>query len=261
MLRYKWAGLVVVLLALCVSTTSQELESSPLEPLEPVESLEPVEPLAPQEIPVETGPFEHVAFRPIDEARRDKDFTEFRVHLVAAVETKDLHFLVSHLAEDVKTGGGQVEGIAAFRQMWRLDSNPDASPIWGELKGILKFGGTFQRDVFTAPYVATRFPSQFDPYRYGVITGANVNVREGPGSTARRVSKVTYTVVRIIRDLKDKRFEEYIGGESHPWQKIGLPSGEIAYVYGKYLRTALDYRASFKPSGSKWKMIALVSGE
>lgn len=205
--------------------------------------------------------FEHIELRPKDEANRDEEFLAFRTQLLAAIEARDLPFLLAHIDENVKCSFGGCAGIAAFKTEWKLDTNPQESKLWGELKRVLSLGGTFKRDVFTAPWTFSEFPSEFDASKFAVVTGRSVNIRQRPRSNAAPMGKVTYLVVRDLQHEETKEIVEVIGNDSYTWQKIGLPDGSAGYVYGKFFRKPLDYRAAFKPIDDVWKLTMFVAGD
>lgn len=219
---------------------------------------------APEETPPaddgEFGPFPDVKVRPLDEADRDAEFEAFRKELINKIKLRDIEFLVNHVADDIKFSFGGGHGKADFIKQWELDTKPRRTALWNELLAVLELGGAFHRAEFTAPYVFMLFPSQFDGYKYGAITGRNVNIREQPRSTSRSIGKESYTVVRLLPN-EEKEVVEVIGNESHPWVKIGLPAGEIGYVYGKYVRSPIDYRATFRPIDGTWKMVSFLAGD
>ena len=100
---------------------------------------------------------------PIDEGRSDASFIEFRTNLLAAIERKDLDYVLSQCHEDVMVSFGSEGGVADFRSMW-FDGDPEDSEFWQTMKKILDLGGTwFSEDpvTFAAPYVFSTFPDEF----------------------------------------------------------------------------------------------------
>jgi hypothetical protein len=204
--------------------------------------------------------FPRVRLMPVDEAQRDKAFEDFRTRLLAALKTKDLAFLLAHVDQNIKNSFGGQNGIAEFRRKWKLDTKPAKSELWAELQRVVELGGTFKREVFTAPYVFAKFPEEFDAYSYGAITGRNVNIRTQPRSNAPGLGKESLTIVRMLGQ-GEKEVVELIGNDAWPWRKIGLPDGTEGYVYGKFVRSPLDYRAFFKPVGDTWKLFGFMAGD
>ena len=76
------------------------------------------------------------------------------------------------------------------------------------------------------------------------------------------LGSLNYEVVQVLPLGKGEKLSyETLGGESHPWEKIQTQNGIIGYVYGKFLRSALDFRAFFAYQNGKWILSSFVSGD
>ncbi|MBP8129554.1 MAG: SH3 domain-containing protein [Candidatus Hydrogenedentes bacterium] len=222
------------------------------------------QPAVPGEAP-ENPPFKEAQVLPADEAAHQPDFLEFRKQLIAAVAKRDRASLIEHLADDVSNELAGVLGLPEFISFYGLtgktDTGHDESFIWEELKEILALGGTFRDGAFHAPYLTTQFPDEFDAFEFAVITGKDVNVRQGPGTNTRVVAKKSYTIVRVL-DWGDSPEATLSAGEkTYGWVRVGLPTGETGYVYGKYVRSPIACRAIFQKRGGAWKLAIFVCGD
>ena len=202
---------------------------------------------------------------PVDEAPLDTSLFLFREKLIDIVGKKDLIALLALMDENVKVSFGDAEeGTAGFVSIWQLDSPSkiEQSPVWGHLETVLNLGGQLSPDKqsFYAPYIYSSFPTEFDPFEYSAITGSGVRIREDPSLNSRILKSLSYDVVKIRSILHDKL--ETIGGESHPWVKVQIPDTEVeGFVYGKYLRSPIDYRLGMSKEKGSWQITFFVAGD
>lgn len=198
-----------------------------------------------------------------DDAPKDAALFEFRNNLLKAVRAKDLVALLDALDPAILNGYDGDEGIESFKKKWNLNRNPDASPVWKELGEALRLGGKLNKGdnetYFIAPYSYYALPDEFDETEYGLVVGEGVNVRAKPDEYADAVAKVDRIVVRMYYEEKPK--EATIGNETFPWRTVGLPNGSVGYIWGKYVRSPIDYRAGFTNQSGKWKMNYFLSGD
>lgn len=214
--------------------------------------------------PTETiPPFEAVQLRPVDESGADPGFAEFYRRFQAAVAARDVQQLLPMVHPRIRISFGDDGGIAAFRKAWKLDTEPAASPLWPILADILRLGGTFvdtERTMFFAPYVYSRFPEQFDAFRYVAVTGEDVSVRVEPRPDAGVVERVSYLVVeQLSTGEAPPRVEA--DGRSYTWVKVGLPSGKVGWVLSRDVWSPVGYRAGFRRENGNWQMTVLVAGD
>ncbi|HNY13058.1 MAG TPA: SH3 domain-containing protein [Candidatus Wallbacteria bacterium] len=181
-----------------------------------------------------------------------------------AVKEKNAVMLLKYVDENIKIGFGAESGKAEFKKMWELDKNPQNSKLWKELETIFALGGGIEKDnaSYTAPYTYTAEMDGLTDYQYQIVTGRDVNVREKPSSKSAVVKTIDREVVYVCDSSDEKEVFEEIGGESHPWKKVVLSGGEEGYIYGKFIRSALDYRLSIeKGSDGLYKITFMVSGD
>lgn len=200
---------------------------------------------------------------PADAALQDTLFFIFREHLKEVIADKNIFGLLPHVHQDIKTGFGAENGLQSFIQMWELDS-PEKVPqsrLWSTLKSVLLLGGDFSGggSYFEAPYLGPCWPADAEPYEYGAVTGAGVRLRGGPSLNTQIIKNLSYDLVKYIETTP---IEETIGGETHPWVKVQLVDGTEGFLYGKFYRSPLDFRAGFQQSpDGQWKMVSLLAGD
>ena len=197
----------------------------------------------------------------VDEAIKDTTFFVFREKLRAAVEQKDVFFIMENISEKVESGFEGEEGVAAFVQNWRLGDSESVkkSRLWPILERILKDGGTFfdNNNQFLAPYLVATFPQDFDPQIFGAVLGSGVRLRKDPNTKGPVLQMVSNEVVEIIEVLNDQK--ETIQGETYPWVFIKLLDGTEGYVWGKFIGKANGYKVVFKKEPD-WKIQAITAG-
>lgn len=263
-----WFPLSIVLLAACGSTSETDEKATPAEE---AAGLNPdsIRQLYQQLLAARTDTLPASQVReagklyPVDEAPRDTHFFLFREQLLDAVQGRNLFHLMDVIHPQIKVDFGGSAGVADFVTTWQLDTPEKAeqSPVWDILEDVLRQGGSFadQGRLFTAPYVYATWPPDFDAYEYVAITGSGVRVRSAPSLQSQTLTMVSYD---ILKRLETSPVEETIGGETHPWVKIQLPDEREGYVYGKYVRSSIDYRVGFeKQSSTRWLMTFLLAGD
>ncbi len=204
-----------------------------------------------------------ILFTPVDEADGNPDFKAFRDRLLVAVREKDLEFLKKHVDQNIHYSFGESGGINGFLKYWNLNSNPEKSGFWSELEEVLKLGGTFddkEKSSFTAPYVFSRFPGSYDAFEYAAVINKNVSIHAEPRSDSKIVGGLSYTVVKLEKDPVSTT-SETTNGENFRWFTIRTLTGTEGYIYGKYLRSPLDYRTRFIKKDGVWKMTFFVAGD
>ncbi len=198
---------------------------------------------------------------PVDQGQISPSFRDFRRDLMSAVGRKDVSYLMERVSDKIKYSYQGDEGKEGFKQAWGLDTNSTESEVWQELNKILALGGNFEdpeETIFTAPYVHTTFTQGYDPNEYAVVTGQGVRMREKPSRSSRNLATLSYDIVRLLPNPNPRR--ERIGKERHPWIKVQMENGTEGYVYGKYVHSPVDYRASFEKVGDNWKMFLFLKG-
>lgn len=206
---------------------------------------------------------EKAKLNPVDEAPKDTLFFVFRENLRQVLQEKNVFGLLEAVDEKIKNGFGDNNGFAEFVSLWDLDQPDEAanSELWEILGDVLELGGAFsdQGRFFTANYVASNWPAAYEPFEHGAIVGSGVRFRSAPTLQSQTIASISYDIVKVIEYSEKK---ETIGGESHPWIKVALLDGREGFVYGKFLRAPVGYRAGFerKPNG-QWQMSFLLAGD
>ena len=191
---------------------------------------------------------------PIDEANQNPDFRAFRDSLLAAVERKDLDFLLDHMDDQVRVNFGADHGKGDFIKFWKLNERPEESRLWYELKKVLRLGGAFsdeEKTSFTAPYLYTSFPKSFDEFLYAAIIDSVVYLREEPDSNSAVLDTLRYAVVKKASEFWTR----------YSWTRIETLSGIKGYIESRNIRSPLDFRARFVKINGKWKMTFFVAGD
>ncbi len=198
---------------------------------------------------------------PFDNASKDPSFFAFREKLYDSVIENDLTFLSAIVHNDIKFSFGAENGKEDFFKAWNLDSNPERSPLWHELEEILVLGGgfsVFDKIGFYAPYIYVLDDIE-DPFTQVVIIGENVRLRDQPSSKGKVIGSLSWDLADLLSE--ESSIEETINGETHLWQKVKSVNGETGYVYGKYIRSPIDFRAGFKQYDGRWMMDLFIAGD
>ena len=92
-----------------------------------------------------------------------------------------------------------------------------------------------------------------------IIIGENVTVRKTPTLQGEILGFLSYDLVKVV--YESSLSKETIDGETHPWIKIKSTEGVIGYVYGKYIRSPIDYRVNFVKKDNTWKIVFFLAGD
>lgn len=200
---------------------------------------------------------------PVDEAPLDTAFFIFREELRQAVREKSVMDLLDRVAPEIKVSFGSETGKPGLIKIWGLGSEQQnqESALWTHLGEVLDAGGVFNdnRTRFTAPYYFDRWPDAYDAFEYAAITGTGVRLRAAATLESKILTNLSYDVVRV---LTYGAAESAIGGDVHPWHQVALLDGTEGYVYGKYLKQAIGYRAGFeRRSDGAWHMTFFLAGD
>jgi len=195
--------------------------------------------------------------KPVDDAKLDASFLAFRTKLIAAAERRDANYILSIVDPKIKNGFGGEDGIANFKRQWKLTAKN--SKFWNEFLAAIKNGGAFGegRTTFTAPYTFSSWPQDIDGFEYHAIFGNNVNLRKEPEMNAAVVTKLSYNVVKIERELVPKS-----GKSEYPeWWLVKTLGGLEGYVKREFVRGHIDYRAGFTKKKGVWKLDFFLAGD
>ncbi len=187
--------------------------------------------------------------RPLDEAARDPQFAAFRDSLLRIVARRDTTALLAIVAPEIKSSFGGNDGLAGFREQWRL-GQPD-SKLWSVLDDVLRHGGRFSgAESFWAPWTFLALPDSLDAFEHLIIRDSAVVVRETAGPASAVLGLLSYDIVRA--------------GEYDPeaaWRAIALADGRRGYVAVAQIRSPVDYRAGFTRRDGRWWLVILVAGD
>lgn len=187
--------------------------------------------------------------RPLDEAARDPHFAAFRDSLLGIVARRDTTALLAIVAPEIKSSFGGGDGLAGFREHWRLDQ-PD-SMLWAVLDDVLRHGGRFAgEESFWAPWTFLALPDTLDAFEHLIIRDSAVVVRESADPASAALGVLSYDIVRA--------------GEYDPeaaWRAIVLADGRRGFVSAAQVRSPVDYRAGFERRAGRWWLVILVAGD
>ncbi len=188
--------------------------------------------------------------KPIDQASTQLDFFTFRARLQAALARRDTEAVLAVIHNNIKNSFGGDDGVDGFKKTWNLDK-PD-SKLWETLAAVLALGGTFETDgTFTAPYVFTNWPEAADSFDHLAVTGSGVRVRSEPNPSAPTLATLSFSIVECLPDNDPEK----------PWVSIRLPGGKTGYIDRRYVRSPIDYRASFTKIDGRWQMTVFLAGD
>ena len=195
---------------------------------------------------------------PVDDSHLDSSFVEFKARLLEAVERQDLDFLVSIAHPNIYLGN-EVGSPESLRRNWKAKNYGGAA--WQELRDALKLGAVRQSDShLCAPYAPVKFPNIPYAIDYLAITASDAPIREEPKSTAPIIDHLSYDIVQRV-ERGQRSVWETIEGERYRWRRIETPSGEIGYVWGKYVAGWLDTTVCFTKTDGQWLMWSWSGGD
>jgi len=218
------------------------------------------------------GKAQNPTFPPKDEVYLDSSLNVFVKQLLEAIDKRDQYFLYSVVEIDVAGQRGVAGGVEEFKQEW--DADNDSSRIWPIMKRAIKLGGVFLHDPndltgryqFVFPYVYDLpLDIEDDYYSIGVVTGKNVNLREGPKTSAPIKSKLTYDVIWFL-ETNDQNGQTRSGtnpyGDPEWYQVATYDHQKKGWVNWKYVYSPMDYRIFlFKDNKGAWKISAFLAGD
>ena len=198
---------------------------------------------------------------PYDEGPKDNSFVSFREDLYDAILEKDIIFLQSILHDDIKFSFGSENGKEDFLKTWNLSEAPENSNFWAEMEAILRLGGAFydkNNNSFYAPYLFM-LEDIDDPFTQSIVVGEKVRLRDKASSSGKIITLLNWDLVEFVH--QEEQFEETIGGEKHFWQKVKTENDATGFVYGKYVRSPIDFRAGFTKYDEQWMMSLFIAGD
>ncbi len=199
-----------------------------------------------------------MVFRPIDEGADNRGWQTYKKNLLDALEAKNRSALLTAIDPNVDNGPGEKTGLDEFRRRWSLED--DKSPMWRELYKAVTLGGAFVKDErgqarFCAPYVAAKWPTDFDPFRFGAIVADDVLVKSEPSSGARTIARLGFELVPV----EDWEVADITPGFPQKWTRIRAPGGH-GFVPEEHIRSPIEHMACFSPQGGAWRLVSFTAG-
>ena len=187
---------------------------------------------------------------PVDEASKRPDFFSFRARLLRTIARHDTAALLAAVHPQIRNSFGDDGSIRAFREMWKLGA--PRSEIWDALGTVLALGGSFQDEhTFVAPYVFSRWPNQLDAFEHVAVIGADVRVRSRADARATTSASVSFAILPVAGSVT----------RQDGWTAVRLEDGRVGYVASEYVRSPIDYRATFRFENRQWRLVSLVAGD
>lgn len=198
--------------------------------------------------------------KPINQSEINEELFATLKSILKAVEDKNLSKLITYFDKDILVSFGGDRGINDLKSYWSLNKNPHKSEIWQEIKNAIIIGGTFENDNrYWTPYVFTSFPAPYDPFEYAAVIGTDVRMRDKPSLKSEIVAELDYEIVKLTNAEGQQR--ERIGDEIHYWNEVIRQNNQKGYIYGKYLRSAINYRIGMTNESGKWLINTFVAGD
>ncbi|MGH9457615.1 MAG: hypothetical protein ACRD2J_08255 [Thermoanaerobaculia bacterium] len=251
--------LSVIFLMIAAACAERVEETEPVEPPpveRPGEAPPPVEgPAAPSgdeageeaDVPrLEGG----IRLEPVDEGESNASFAAFRRQLRDIVRRRDAEALLAIVDPNIRFSFGAGGGREEFAEEWNVRSGE--SRLWGELGEILRLGGRFQGERFVAPYTFSAWPEGVDGFTHLAVICADAVARSRGSASSEAVARLDYHVLPIGPDDE---------GPGAAWRQVTLPDGREAWIDAGCVRSHVDYRAAFAPSGRGWLMEFFVAGD
>lgn len=199
-----------------------------------------------------------IRFAPLDEAADHRDWQTYKERLLAALEARDRKSLLIAIDPNVDNGPDQHGGLEEFQRRWSIGD--EKSPLWRELTKAVLLGGAFVSDArgqtrFCAPYVAARWPTDYDPFRFGAIVADEVLAKSEPSSGARTMARLGYELVPV----EDWEVADATPGFPQKWTKIRIKES-IGYVPEEQIRSPIEHMACFSRQGGPWRLVSFTAG-
>ena len=140
----------------------------------------------------------------------------------------------------------------SFAKRWELDGEaPRESKVWESLRETLALGGSFEKGVFVAPYVFSRWPQRYPQLEFLAVTARKAALREKPSESSRQLETLSYEIVGRYDELPDPPL----------WRAVRTPSGRTGFMKASETRSPAEYRARFTKISGKWKLTSYAAGD
>lgn len=197
-------------------------------------------------------------FGPIEEAADDREWQSYKQRLLVALDQKNRKAVLGVIDPNVDNGPDQKPGIEEFRRRWDFDD--EKSPMWRELAKAVSLGGAFVRDEkgrrrYCTPYVAAKWPTDFDPFRFGAVVADDVLVKTEPSSGARTLARLGYELVIV----EDWEVADTTPGFPQKWTRIRVQAGS-GFVPEEHIRSPIEHMACFAAQSGGWRLVSFTAG-
>lgn len=204
------------------------------------------------------GYAQSMQFSPLDEAAENREWQAYKERLLAALESRDRKTLLVAIDPNVDNGPDQASGVEEFRRRWSFDD--ERSPLWRELAKAVALGGAFVKDQrgqsrFCAPYVAARWPTDFDPFRFGAVVADEVLVKSAPSSGARTMARLGFELVPV----EDWEVADATPGFPQKWTKVRVRDS-TGFIPEEQIRSPIEHMACFSRQGGAWRLVSFTAG-
>lgn len=188
----------------------------------------------------------------VDEAESDGTWTSFRTALLAAVERRDLDYVLGVIDSGVRNGSDAPAGIAEFRVQWHLDESD--TPFWRELAKALALGSAWlARDdrprELCAPYLLAKWPRDLDPFETGLVTVREAPVKGAPFAQSQTLATIGFVLVPVT----DWEVSDSDTAVKQKWVKIRF-RGRDGYLAEEHMRSPIEHAACFIKTDFGWRL-------
>lgn len=199
---------------------------------------------------------------PVDEAAKDPSFLAYREALLETVKARNTEAFLKFVDPGIHLSFGGDVGHEAMRRSLNLSANDLSEEYksqaeklrreyWHEIEKVLILGGRFDEGAFVAPYTwQAKIPKDANAYQTYFVIGSNVLLRTNPNANAPIITRLSYNIVY-----------NNVWQEDTDYQAVHLPDGQKGYLSSQYLRSLIDYRASFIKTNGRWQMVMFIAGD
>lgn len=152
------------------------------------------------------------------------------------------------LADDILVSLGGYSGKKDFVRHWKLD-RPKSSLVWTELGTALSLGCAVQSDVRVVPSFEAQIDSSREPFETLIAFPGSLLRREASDRSP-AITKLNWHVLTMRKP--------WDGGA---WVAVTLDGRRHGFLRRNLTRSPLDYRASFRKIGGKWRMTTFIAGD
>jgi len=154
------------------------------------------------------------------------------------------------ISDDVIVDFSGAAGRDDFFRTWGL-AEPGPSRLWRDLEEALALGCARGRDgALWAPSFFVQLDDPDDPFSALLAIRPGAALHAAPDGASAVVARLEWDVLTLRP-----------GGTAHGWWPVALADGRSGYVPSGEVRGLLDYRASFRKIGGRWRMTAFVAGD